>query len=378
MVDVSLADYSGLLEKLYDGAMETSPWQCFLQSLCDLLNLRGCYLFLRFPTDNDDGLMFSSAPDFSNTPKNTNIYNQHFFTSDPLVISSVDEVVFIDDLIDEKELLQSVFYKKCMAPANIRFSAGIDLEFESRQRFSFRLARSFEQGPFLEHHRVFIRMLSGHVRRAIVAGEKILRFDRERNLWANSISGNDIGIVMLDEAGLVVRSNPAADRYLREKDGLAQINKQIHIKKSDLNEQFKQYISDALLAQKSGSQIPVGALSVPGTSGKQEYELVIKPVPIDPLMDSRGSPHLSVFIYSPQKNEDIDSEVLVKLYKLTATEARVAIALGHGQTVDELSTSLGIAVNTARAHIRSIFTKTCVTQQTQLVRLVLKSLASRP
>ena len=45
------------------------------------------------------------------------------------------------------------------------------------------------------------------------------------------------------------------------------------------------------------------------------------------------------------------------------------------ETLDEASETLFISRNTARAHLRSLFSKTGVTRQTMLVRLILKSVA---
>ncbi|MCY1183803.1 hypothetical protein D3C76_1770240 [compost metagenome] len=50
--------------------------------------------------------------------------------------------------------------------------------------------------------------------------------------------------------------------------------------------------------------------------------------------------------------------------------------LANGLTLDEASEELGISRNTSRAHLRSTFSKTGVTRQTMLVRLILRSVAT--
>jgi DNA-binding CsgD family transcriptional regulator len=54
----------------------------------------------------------------------------------------------------------------------------------------------------------------------------------------------------------------------------------------------------------------------------------------------------------------------------------LATALARGLSLDEAAVELGIARNTARAHLRAIFAKTGATRQAGLVRLVLRSVAS--
>ena len=313
------------------------------------------------------------------TPDNpSNIYTEGYFAADPLANLPVGEVVAIDDLIERQQLDSSEFYQICMKPYGIYYTCGVDLEYDNKERFSVRFTRTVEQGSFSDEEREFMQLLARHIQRAVAYGDKLIRLDSERQLWASSVSGKTIGVVMLDENGTIVRANPLADKWLQEKDGIGQLHNKLFLKKTELNNQLKDYIQAALSAQKLDQPAPVNALAVPRTSGRPDYEVVIKPVPVDPLIDSRGSPHLSVFIYAPEQRSEINLRLLMKLYQLTVTEASVAIMLARGETLDEVASNMDMARNTARAHLRSIFSKTGVTQQSMLVSLVLKSLASLP
>jgi DNA-binding CsgD family transcriptional regulator len=51
----------------------------------------------------------------------------------------------------------------------------------------------------------------------------------------------------------------------------------------------------------------------------------------------------------------------------------LAIKLANGLSLEEAAEAIGIRRNTARAHLRSIFSKTGVRRQTELVRIFLNS-----
>lgn len=379
MHNVSLLAYNDLLNKLYDGAFESPPWHSFLTALDQILNLQVSFLFLRSPSHNDGGLMLSSGLVEAVTPENpNNLYTQSYYTSDPLVNLPIGRVVLIEEMIDRKTLEASELYQMGMEPFGIYYSAGIDLEYDNKQPFSVRLTRTREQGPFTADEREFLQMLAQHIQRAVASGDKLIRLDSERQMWASSVAGKSIGVVMLDDTGCIVRANAVADRRLAEKDGLSQMHQRLHLKNPDLNNKLKEYVQEALQAQREDKPVSINALAVPRPSGKPDYELVIKPLPYDPMIDSRGSPHLTVFIYAPDEAGEINLRLLMKLYQLTVTEASVAIMLTQGHTLDEVATGMNMARNTARAHLRAIFSKTGVTQQSMLVSLVLKSLASLP
>jgi DNA-binding CsgD family transcriptional regulator len=64
------------------------------------------------------------------------------------------------------------------------------------------------------------------------------------------------------------------------------------------------------------------------------------------------------------------------LYNLTPAETALALELANGLSLEEASEKLSIRRNTARAHLRSIFSKTGVRRQTELVRIMLNSVVA--
>ena len=65
-----------------------------------------------------------------------------------------------------------------------------------------------------------------------------------------------------------------------------------------------------------------------------------------------------------------------RLFHFTLAEAKLALVLADGISLDEAAEAMAIRKNTARAHLRAVFSKTGVKRQTTLVRLLLNSVAS--
>ena len=61
---------------------------------------------------------------------------------------------------------------------------------------------------------------------------------------------------------------------------------------------------------------------------------------------------------------------------MTPAETALSLQLTNGLSLEEAAEELNIRRNTARAHLRSIFSKTGVRRQTELVRLFLNSVAA--
>ena len=68
---------------------------------------------------------------------------------------------------------------------------------------------------------------------------------------------------------------------------------------------------------------------------------------------------------------------LARDYGLTPAEARLAIALSNGQSLRDIADQHALSKETVRTQLRTVFDKTGVHRQSELVRLVL-SLPTAP
>jgi DNA-binding CsgD family transcriptional regulator len=379
---MDITQLSTLLDELYEGPFEPYPFQAFLRQLRLALGLNYATILMRPPDVADDGLILSSgenlAPTNVDLAEQSAAYTHHYYAIDPLNNPPLNKVILIDDVISADQLLSNEYYKLCMLPYGIRYVAAVDLLCDNGQRISVRLCRPTEAPAFSIEDRGFIQLLCSHIRRAVSTSTKLVQLDSERQLYAKAISGRDIGIVMLDKAGRIMRTNAAADRLFKEKDGISRMHDEIWLKQGELNDRLRQLIQDTLDAQQRDETVPVQALAVPRPSRKSDYELVVKAVPVDRYLEQRSTPHLTVFIGDPATHVAISARTLTTLYHLTPAEATLSILLADGKSLEDIAKSSGITLNTARAHLRSVFQKTGVTQQSMLVSLVLKSLAAMP
>jgi DNA-binding CsgD family transcriptional regulator len=58
-------------------------------------------------------------------------------------------------------------------------------------------------------------------------------------------------------------------------------------------------------------------------------------------------------------------------FDLTTTQARLALLLVEGATINQCANAMGIKVSTARTHLKSVFTKTGTKRQAELAILIL-------
>lgn len=371
-------EYSKLLDALYDGPFEEDPFNTFLDQIRKILDLNFASITLREPVGADGGLLFISCDLLEKTwVDNHEIpYTDRYYTYNLMTNLPWGKVVTLDECTSYSTLESTELYRICMRPVHIYHMAGIDLRNANGQRFSVRFCRPKAAPNFSQAERKFIEALGEHIQRAVANGIQLIQLDAQRKLFSKTISGHSIGIVMLDENGQVISSNSAADEILKEKDGISIVHKQLSLQNTSAKNQLKSYISQAIAAQRKDETPPVNAMAVSRYSGKSDYEILIKPIPVDTHVEPSQTPHLMIFINNPEKKFEIDIKMLISLHHLTRAEALLAKHLADGKTLDQVASTLGIARNTARAQLRSVFAKTGVTQQSMLVSVIWKSLAT--
>jgi DNA-binding CsgD family transcriptional regulator len=89
----------------------------------------------------------------------------------------------------------------------------------------------------------------------------------------------------------------------------------------------------------------------------------------------KGRAAAALFITDPEEGATLDSRALRQLFGLTPAEIRLSIALVKGTSVEEYAEEAGISSNTARTHVKRIYSKTGARRQSELVSLLLKSSA---
>lgn len=96
--------------------------------------------------------------------------------------------------------------------------------------------------------------------------------------------------------------------------------------------------------------------------------LIMNAVPVPCLTE--GGPHTVLILIDLATQPEPNRAALERIYRLTRTEAKLAVLLGSGATIAEVAETHGVSVATVRTQLRSIFDKTHTRRQAELVILI--------
>lgn len=138
---------------------------------------------------------------------------------------------------------------------------------------------------------------------------------------------------------------------------------------------------DARLQQMIRAQLPgeqpsftPAAISVRRPSGGSSWSVLAQPVGRGEWSGS-DRPAVALFVRDVEGRTNPHAALVQQLFDLTPREALLAIHLANGLAVEDAARALGIRLSTARAHLRAVFSKIGVRRQSELVRIILNSVA---
>ncbi|MEO1135322.1 MAG: response regulator [Pseudomonadota bacterium] len=91
--------------------------------------------------------------------------------------------------------------------------------------------------------------------------------------------------------------------------------------------------------------------------------------------DNDQDPHFNMVILDPARTDITTPKVLAAALRLTPSEARIVHGLVEGDSVEDAARRAGVSLSTARTYLKTVFSKTGVSRQAELVRLALLTAA---
>ena len=351
-----------LLDAIYDGAVESPGWSTFLDRACAMFHVETASILIEthslgypeqlrlFPAQTPPWLReqidaFTSKTIFSGA---------HTETVTSLQASLLEP--------DGKPVLLDT----------LSFSAGI----EPGIAFAFGLWGRTGGTPFAEAELALCAAMAPHLKRAMRIFVRYAQAFRERAVYQTVIERIGVGVALVDAKSTVMATNSIAWEILNAHNGLTIANNRLTAAAPSMAKTLEGFIHAAAEAQTTQSHDPGQALAVAREDRLSPLTVMVHPGPEVQHINAPLRRSAIVVMRDPGQRATVSAEVVSRLFALTPAEATLAALLAQGSDLDEAATELGIRRNTARSHLQSIFMKTDVKRQSELVRMILSSVAT--
>jgi DNA-binding CsgD family transcriptional regulator len=364
-----------LIGLIYDAAADPTLWPLFLTRFADAMG--GTVTLLHGQDLAADQGAISAAirmdpayqRHFKEYYSNINV----FMTRRKHLIMSPGQVVTGPMLAPDAEVLESEYYNDFMRPQNVLHLLGVIALSEGSWTCNVSTLRPRRMTPWSEEERAFAQSLVPHLQRGLQLHRRLTALEVERRSAADAMDHLTIGLILLDADGHPILVNRSAQVILDQRDGMSLSPDGVRAARHDVTVQLRALISAASQAGSGHGLGAGGALSLPRASGKRALSVLITPLSVGHYVRGRRMASVAVFVSDPEKAVETPPESLRRLYGLTPAEARLACRLLAGETLHEAQDELGITMNTARTHLKRIFSKTGAQRQSELIQTLLRS-----
>lgn len=374
---LELSEYERIIGNIYDSAMDTRSLSDALREVRALFKANFVTLILRV---QDEPLLSPMVVAGDVELGKGGINHYAYYAKSTLFDGLPTDTVFtIDELMSDAEWASSAFYLLYCEPYDCYHMLGADIRMPDGGTVRFRINRPQGQPRFSDTERAMCAMLLPHLRRTLHMYSLLDRSESLGSLYSQTISRLAVATIVLDEHGSVVQLNPVAREILDSQDGLKVVGGRLEATYPSDNRELARLVRNAFQRARLGASKGVQvaeATSISRPSGQVSLGVVVELIPSGDLLEGKGKPTVVVYVRDAVSKSLVSTVLTSQLYNLTPAETTLALELANGLSLEEASEFLNIRRNTARAHLRSIFSKTGVRRQTELVRIMLNSVVA--
>jgi DNA-binding CsgD family transcriptional regulator len=362
--------YDQLVLALYRSISEVQPWESFLSLLCEELHGCAATLVLRQPARGDRGELFAVNSHLSLLE----VYRTTPFPDDPFLGLEDGAACSIFDRVSPEAFARSRYYNDLLRLAGDVDILALNVEFGTDYCGSLRISRRAPYGLYKLPEKSLLLRLHPHLKTALQLYEQGRRQHLENRAYIRAIDQLSFGVIILNERGHVVRVNETASRVMKEGQHLRVVG---HCLQAG-DPAYELVVAQAITAILTGQPAPKGhgALKIGSPRNvAPPLDVLLKPIHDGRAEAGSAASGVALFLAADHLPRSITIEPFARLHGLSPAEIELVTELLDGVSIVEASSALGISENTARAQLRSIFSKTGTHRQTDLTRRVLTSLS---
>ncbi len=356
MVDLSAFWESDHLGKcLSEAALGHRTWQSALDDLCGQAGATGA-VFLPFKGTA------ASLPASSGCQEIAHRYVQqswHKIDARSPSIPIIQQRGFATDLdiMTPEQIERNPYYQENLRSFGLKWFVALRIEGFARE-WTLSLHRSATEGPFQEAEIERLLRLAPDLSSAVALSLDVASCASDAAFEAFSLGGK--AVVMLDRFGGVIRVTGAADRLFDD---------DLRIRSNRIFSTCRQSMARLEQAIHRACTQPEECMNSPVLLRRPNSTPIVAHVsPAHGIAkDVFSSCQTYVILVDPYQRSTPAEGTLQALFGLTRTEEVLATRLSHGQSLRDIATTMAISYETARTHIRRIFSKIGVNDQADLI-----------
>jgi DNA-binding CsgD family transcriptional regulator len=272
------------------------------------------------------------------------------------------------DIISPENMKQHPYYQEFLQPHDLQYFAGVKMA-AADDLWCVSVQRSSQQGPFSPSEIQKLCTLSKRIASAAALARALGL--ASANAAVEAIELSNSAVALLNRSGEILRLNRAAESLLGSE--LRVLKRRLVSQDHNSTIALDRALHALLWAETNAALMPPVALPRRGKRPILAHPIKLATVSASVFADCQA---ILVLIDLEQRPRP-PQEALCSSFALTPAEARIAARIGAGEDLVTIADELGISKETARRQLASVFQKTGVNRQAELVSLLASLLFAR-
>jgi DNA-binding CsgD family transcriptional regulator len=362
-------ELSELIGSIYDAAAKPALWPQFLAALARTTGSSKALMFMH----NSKRAEHTVSSSWGTEATELRLYQEHYGALDVWASQGsskpAGQICTSEMLCPLQDLVRTEIYNDYMRPFDVKHGMFGMLANQAGAFTTVSILRDSSAGQFLEPQLQTLSLLVPHIQRAFCIHFRLVGLNAQAAGFESALDMLQFGVVFVSSTQAVIFMNERAKRHIRSSNGLrVRAGKLTLIKPSESN-LFQSLISGAVKTG-SGNGFSAGGTMHASRNSGSSLCLTIAPLR---LTEWPMQPTAVIFISDPHEPRELPADLLRRCYGLTQAESRLVLLLVEGCSVKEAAASLQVTLNTAKTQLKSVFAKTRVRRQGELIKLLLCS-----
>lgn len=378
MTTKSLELTERLLKLLYGGPLETAPWRNFLEALIEHVGCDNAALTLQLSRKGLAPMIIWGKSPSVGGERARDIDGRHAAMGhmDPLrnALKRSGDILLLEEVASPEALLENEFYQTVLHPYGIEQALGMYISEPGGLECNIGLTSTAGGLRFGRAHKDFMAQLRPHIEQALALFSRIYRDESEIEVLTDTLDRLTIGTFMIDGRGRMVRANGAARRMIDRGDTFRQIDGRLTLNGRTDSIRFREIVGNALTARMADEDIAFVKAFRCIDDDHDGLGVLVRAIRRDRSVPADLGPAVVVYATDTTRSGSFE-QLIATLFDLSPSEANLAALLTQGLTLAEAAKEAGLTESTVRSYSKKIFAKVGVSRQTELVRLILRSVA---
>jgi DNA-binding CsgD family transcriptional regulator/PAS domain-containing protein len=278
-------------------------------------------------------------------------------------------IYFDHALYDVDQINRDPFARACNDAIGIKYSLGAVADLPDGATGVLAILQSETKGHASESAIVAFGRLAPHWAQAMSLGQVLERRASTQDALLEALADKADGVILLNRLGMPTFMNDAARTILVAGDGLAFCAARFITRRGPETRKLQGLIHDAVSASRPSEVRPRGQMLITRPSARRPYVVRVMGAPRTERFQAGGGIACVIHLHDLAAVRLPSQAVLCAIFGLSEREADLAVGMVRCASLTGAAIDCGMALNTARNHLHSIFRKSGTRTQAEAIQL---------